>query len=145
VKKLTEHETSLNKKLHEKEVEATLKALELKGIYPAQLEIAKAIMLADSDTVKFFEEVDKEKKEVSVSINEAVVKMLDAIPKEARIDLDEKTRSTTEEKGKVYTLEEVEVLIKKYEEEHGVDHDTAMSVVMSDLEAKGQYPYEVKE
>jgi len=135
----------LNKKLHEKEVEATLKALEAKGIYPAQLEIARAIMLADSDTVKFFEEVDKEKKEISVSINEAVVRMLDAIPKEARIDLEEKSRSTTEEKGKVYTLAEVEVLIKKYEDEHGVDHDEAMSAVMSDLEAKGQYPYEVKE
>ena len=142
VKDLTDKDVKLTRKLHETEVEATIKALQAKGIYPAQLEIAKAIMLADSDTVKFFEEVGDEKKEISVSINEAVVRMLDAIPKDARIDLEEKARSTAEEKGKKVTIKEAEVMIKKYEDEHGVSHEDATSAVMSDLEKKGQYPYE---
>lgn len=148
LKKLTDNDLALRKKLHEKDVEAKIKELETKGIYPAQLDIAKAIMLADSGTVKLFEEDPEnegQKKSVEKSIEEAVVSMLEALPDDARIDLSEKTRHDQDARdGKVTVMsfEEIQAEIKKHAEEHKISFDAAQEIVVPKLMAEGKYPLE---
>lgn len=146
VTKLGETNMILLKKNHEKDVEIKLEGLRTKGIYPAQLEIAKAIMLADGNTVKCFEDDPSnkdQKKTVEKSIHEAVIMMLEALPKEARIDLTEKTRKDHETSGgKPYTFEEMQGKIHKYAEEHKISFEQAQPIVIKEIVEEGRYPLE---
>jgi len=146
VKNLTERETNLHKKLHEAEVKSKIKELAGKGIYPAVLEIAEAIMLADGDTVKCFEEDPDnkdQKKTVDKSLEEAVVMMMEAIPKDARIDISEKAKAETEKhKKEPMSYEEIKAEVKKYADEHSMSFEDAELIVMANLEKEGRYPLE---
>ena len=146
VKNLTERETGLHRKLHEAEVKAKIKELTGKGIYPAVLEIAEAIMLADGDTVKCFEEDPDnkdQKKSVDKSLEEAVIMMMEAIPKDARIDTSEKAKAETEKRTKKpMAYEEVKAEVKKYADEHNISEEDAQVIIMTKLEEEGRYPLE---
>jgi len=118
-----------------------IKELEDKGIYPAQLEIARSVLLADGDTVKFFEGEGAEKKEVSKSINDAVVMILEALPKEARIDTSEKARKDHETESKEpYTFEEIKAKTKEYADKHNISLDEAEVMVVNEAVQEGRYP-----
>jgi len=145
IKNLTESKVDLDKKLHEAEVNATIKDLEKEGIWPAVLEVARAIMLADGDTVKLFEVDDetKEKKPIDKSLEEGMLTLLRAIPKDARIDLSEKASSETSEKTKKRaTVGEMNKMIKELEEKETIPYEEASARVAKQLEDEDRYPYE---
>ena len=141
IKTLVDKDKQTTQQLREARVKAIIKELEDKGIYPAQLEIARSVLLADGDTVKFFEGEGAEKKEVSKSINDAVVMILEALPKEARIDTSEKARKDHETESKEpYTFEEIKAKTKEYAEKHNISLDEAEVMVVNEAVQEGRYP-----
>lgn len=141
VKNLVEDREKLQRQLHEKSVEGIIDRLAQQGCYPAQLEIAKQIMLSDSGTVKLFEEKEqdgkKQKVEIEKSLNEAVVRMLQEGPK---VDLEEKSRQ--DQKDRQRKLEEpTEADIKKYAEENKVSVEEAETKLMNEFYLKNDLDF----
>lgn len=128
-KRLEEAEKRLAQKdveLHEEKVENQIRSLEEAGHYPAVLERAKKILLQDIGgnftTIQLEEGKDKPK----VSLSEAVVAMLKAIPKEARLVFEELTKTKINSSGSKFMSESE---VEKWAKDNNMSYSDACSAL----------------
>jgi hypothetical protein len=126
-KKLEETQKELSDnaiELHEEKTEKRAKNLLESGVWPGVVEIAKKIMLFDTDSTFGTIKLSDEEKAPEFSISEAIEKMLSEIPKEARVSYIEKTtKRGSQETKKFMDVDEV----NEYAKEKKMSYEEACS------------------
>ena len=121
-KKLAEKELDLRKE----KVEVTCNSLVEKGFWPSVVEKAKKVMLADAENS--FGNIKLDEKDMSVS--DILVDMLEAIPTEVRVNLEELSHinKNTDPNKKYLSEKEVE----QYAKDNKMTYQDACSVLAKD-------------
>ena len=106
--------------LRQKDVELFCKELGEKGIFPATVEVMKEVLLAGSDeaVVTLSEGEGEEKKETKVDLRGIFAKIIDSIPEDFKVSMEENTEHGESDNKGEYTAEK----ITKLAEAEGVSY-----------------------
>jgi len=127
VKNLIKHKDELEKKKYQSKVKETLRELKDKGAFPATIKVAESILLSETskDVIIKLSEKDGDKvKEVTKSLSDILLEVIESIPKEYRFTDSEESQSVTTPTGNLKELTEADV--QKYADEHKLSYEGAL-------------------